>query len=287
MTRIGLALVVLLGCGGAPAEPDGTGSAAAGTALSVKPHVPVPSLDREVDVFVGPDRVATLSAGEVTAGVELDILLSDHPVDTWASVVVYRDGNDSVEWLEPATNFTDLVPLVFLAGTRPAVGFFAPERVATRTNAVVETDAVTAVRVELAKRKRTQLEELAAGCRPEPRGELAVIVVPEHWKGTTTQFNIPMHWRSDLVVDLGDGAIGARVGTLTQDAVEWTQRCVYDLFRRADRHGRWGVHGRLRHTEGGCIDSNYELTCSGDKLSLLGYYPNGRYVERGLLSAVP
>lgn len=253
------------------------------------PVVPrVPNLEREVDVFVNHDRVATLSADEVAAGVALDRVLFAHPFELWQSIVLYRDGADTIEWLDPAANFGDLVPLVYLDGDRPAAAFVAEGDVATRANPVVHARPITAVRVLLRKPVRTALDAVGQGCVVEAKGEQPQMAAPEHWKGTTLQFNIPMHWRTDLRVHLGAGPPGDHVGVLTQHAVEWTEQCIYDLYRMADRKDRRAVKGVLRRGEGGCTHvTTYELTCSGTDLALWGYYGNGTYVERGVLTEAP
>jgi len=277
------ALVLLLGCSSMTetAQPEPLPAPA-----PVKPHVP--NLDREVDVFVNHDRVTTLSPTEVAAGAELDRVVFSYPLRDWASITVYRDGSDTVEWLDPETNFAGLVPFVYLDGDRPAAAFLERHDLSTHANAVVKATAITAVRIQIRPHVRTPLEQVAQGCILEPKGEQPVLLIPEHWKGTTRQFNIPMNWRTDLQVKLGDDLqVGAKVGVLTQYAVEWEQKCVYDLFKMADRNDRRGVRGILRHAEGGCVDSLYELTCAGTGLALWGYYGNGRYVERGVLTAVP
>lgn len=281
--RAAALLMVLLGCSSmtetAPPEP-------LPTPPPVKPHVP--NLDREVDVFVNHDRVATLSPAEVAAGVELDRVVFSFALQDWASLTVYRDGNDAIEWLDPEANFGGLVPYIYLDGDRPAAAFLERHDLATRANAVVKANAITAVRIQIRPRVRTPLETVAQGCILEPKGEQPVLLVPEHWKGTTRQFNVMMHWRTDLRVKLGDdNKVGANVGVLTQWAVEWEQKCIYDLYKMADRNDRRAVRGILRHQEGGCIDSLYELTCAGTGLALWGYYNNGEYVERGVLTAVP
>jgi len=237
---------------------------------------------------VGADRVTTLTRADLTAGTELDVLLANDPVTTWKSIIVYRDGtSDTTQWLEPAKNYADDVPLVFLAGDRPAIAMFAPGNVATRANAVVEVEDISAIRIEIEKHKRTAIEEVEAGCQPEPKGELPPPPPARRWRGRTFQFNMPVHWDSDLDVDLGQGPLNAKVGTLDENGVEMGDRCHYDLFRMRNRNGRRAVFGKLRSGDLGCVDGIYELTCTGRKLSVLGYYANGTYVGRGILSAVP
>ncbi|MDX2090466.1 MAG: hypothetical protein SFX73_21590 [Kofleriaceae bacterium] len=265
-----------LGCGEPAAPPPDEGM--------VRPHQIAKIGEREIDVIVDNQKFTTLTPESLRAGVRLDELVTTQPYRTWSSITLEGGGRTS-EWYEPANNYNGSIPLAFLDGDRGTVAMVDAGTL-NRAGAEPRADGVEVIRIEITPAKRTSLDALTAGCQPPPEGENAPPPPPRRWRGQTHQFNIPMHWRNDLSVDLGPGPLGAKVGTLTQDAVEWTETCSYDLYRAKDRNGRRTVMARLRHTSGSCVDSVYELSCSGDRLALWGYYVPGQYVEQGALSAV-
>jgi len=265
-------LAAWVGCGDPPVdEPE---------------HVPrVEKIgEREIDVIVDHQKYTTLTPERLRAGVRLDELVTTHPYATWSSIQV-DGGGRVVEWREPATHYAGRVPYAFLDEDRGALAM-VPADTLDRTGGDPRSDGVEVVRIEIAPAKRTSLEALAAGCQPPPEGEKQPPPPPRRWRGQTYQFNIPMHWRNDMTVDLGPGPLGAKVGTLVANAVEWPETCRYDLYRQGDRNGRRTVIARLREANGGCVDSIYELACNGDKLGMWGYYVPGQYVEQGSLTAV-
>jgi hypothetical protein len=271
-----LVLGVWLGCGEPAATPPDEGM--------VRPHKVAKIGDREIDVIVDNQKFTTLTPERLHAGVRLDELVTSHPYASWSSIAL-EGGGASTEWLEPANNYNGSVPLAFLDGDRGTVAMVDADTLA-RAGADPRATDVEVIRIEITPAKRTSLDALTAGCQPPPRGEKQPPPPPQRWRGQTHQFNIPMHWRNDLTVDLGPGPMGAKIGTLTQDAVEWSETCRYDLYRAKDRNGRRTVMARLRDSNGGCVDSVYELSCNGDRLALWGYYVPGQYVEQGALTAV-
>src|SRR5262245_47192387 len=92
------------------------------------PHI-APIRDHDVDVFVDRDRVAVIDTDQLHVPVHLD-LLTGHPLAEWASVELRGDHVGPTTWLDPAHDFKKALPLLFLDGTRPAVGLFVPDKIA-------------------------------------------------------------------------------------------------------------------------------------------------------------
>lgn len=242
-----------------------------------------------IDVMVNGQKLAVLSAGQLRAGVRLDELLANHPYVTWSSLSAYGPGRGPFEWLEPVSSFAGKVPLVFLDGDRGALALVDPSHVDQR-DVPERFDGIDEIHVTIPKARRTPLESLAHGCAPPPKGELPEPAVAKRWRGYSYQFNIPVHWRSDLTIDfagLVDQPVGTKVGTVTASAVEWEQVCHADLYRAADRNDRRTVIGRVRGGEG-CVDAILEFQCEGSTMTMWAYYAsNGQYVEHGTIAPLP
>lgn len=242
--------------------------------------------DEQVDVFVDNLKVTTLSVEQLRAGVRLDELLANHPYLGWASVTSYGDSVGPIEWIEPVTNYAGLVPYAFFdAGATLAL--VDPSHTDQRET---RADGIDEIRVTLAPKPRTPIQALAARCVPESKGEAPPPPGPKKWKGASYQFNIPMHWRNEMSLDLADLAdlpTGARIGTVKSWAVEWEQLCTATLYRVADRHGRRAMIARV--TKGSlCVDSYVEVACKGSELEVWAYYADtGLYVENGTYKPAP
>jgi hypothetical protein len=241
----------------------------------------------EIDVIVNGDKLAILSQHQLRAGVRIDELLANHPYVSWTSITAYGPGGGPFEWLEPVTNYAGSVPLAFLDGDRGALALIDPARPDARET---RFDGIDEIRITVPKPPRTPLEALADGCRPPPKGEVIPTPTAKRWRGTSFQFNIPMHWRSDFTInfsELVDKPIGAKVGTIVGSAVEWEQVCRADLYRIADRNGRRAVVGRVRPGNL-CVDAIMEFACDGTAMRQWAYYADsGQYVEHGTLYPVP
>jgi len=241
----------------------------------------------QVDVFVDNLKVTALSLDQLRTGVRLDELLANHPYLGWASITAYGDGVGPVEWLEPVTSYAGLVPYVFFDQGSGALALVDPSNAAQRDPRV---DGIDEIRITLAPKPRTPIESLAARCVPETKGEAPPPPGPKKWKGGSYQFNIPMHWRNEMFLDLADlvdRPIGTKVGTVTSWAVEWQQLCKATLYRIADRHGRRAMVARVT-TGSLCVDSIVEVACKGAELELWAYYADsGQYVENGTYKPAP
>src|SRR5438045_2090006 len=93
-----------------------------------RPHV-APIRDNAVDVFVDRDRVAIIDTDQLRSPVHLD-LLTNHPIADWASVELRGEHVGPTTWLDPGHAFKSAQPLLFLDDKRPAVGLFAPDKIA-------------------------------------------------------------------------------------------------------------------------------------------------------------
>jgi len=242
-----------------------------------------------IDVMVNGDKLAVLSRTQLRAGVRLDELLTSYPYITWTSVSAYGPGRGPFEWLDPATSFAGKVPLAFADGERGVLALVDPSY-ADQRSVPERFDGVDEIHVTIPKGRRTPLQSLAHGCAPPPRGEVPAPAVAKRWRGYSYQFNIPVHWRSDLTIDfagLVDKPVGTKVGSVTASAVEWEQVCYAELYRAADRNDRRSVVGRVRSGDG-CVDAIFEFACEGTTMKLWAYYAsNGQYVEHGTIAPVP
>jgi hypothetical protein len=241
-----------------------------------------PIRDNTVDVFVERDRVAVIDLDQLRSPVHLD-LLTNHPIADWASIEVRGDHVGPTTWLDPGHNFKNPLPLIYLDGKRAAVGLFAPGKIAAK-DALLKESGIDEIRIALAKKPKSSLEQLAVGCA-ESKTELPP-PVPERWHGTTHQFNLDVYWQTQLTIKLGPGAVGTHIGVLTQRDAAIGKVCVYDIYREPDRNGRRAAHAVLRPGPS-CVDDLLEFVCNGTKLEVFSYYVYGDYVEHGLLAADP
>ena len=278
MRRVAWLTLVLAACRASPAAEDEPTPAA--------PRAIAPIGAGTIDVMVNGDKLAVLSRTQLRAGVRLDELLPNHPYITWSSVSAYGPGGGPFEWLDPATSFAGKVPLVFADGDRGSLALVDPSH-ADQRGVPERFDGVDEIHVTIPKGRRTPLESLAHGCAPPPKGEVPAPAVAKRWRGYSYQFNIPVHWRSDLTIDFTDlvkKPVGTKVGTVTARAVEWEQVCYAELYRAVDRNNRRTVIGRVRSGDG-CVDAIFEFECVGSTMKLWAYYAsNGQYVEHGTIT---
>jgi hypothetical protein len=273
-------LLVIAACRASPAAEDEPAPA---------PRAIAPIGAGTIDVMVNGQKLAVLSASQLGAGVRLDELLANHPYVTWSSVSAYGPGAGPFEWLEPVTAFAGKVPVAFRDGDRGALALVDPATL-DRRDVPERFDGIDEIHVTISKARRTPLESLAHGCAPPPKGELPEPAVARRWRGYSYQFNIPVHWRSDLTIDFASlvaQPVGTKVGAVTASAVEWEQVCHADLYRATDRNGRRTVIGRVRGGEG-CVDAILEFACEGSTMKMWAYYAsNGQYVEHGTIAPLP
>lgn len=280
MRRVGWLLLLVAGCRASPdAESEPAPAARA-----------IPPIGAgTIDVIVNGDKLAVLPASQLRAGVRLDELLANHPYVTWSALSAYGTGKGPFEWLDPVTSFAGKVPVAFWNGDAGAVALVDPEHT-DRRDVAERFDDIDEIHVTIPKNRRTPLESLAHGCAPPPKGELPEPAVAKRWRGYSYQFNIPVHWRSDLTIDfdrLVGQPVGTKVGTVTASAVEWEQVCHADLYRAVDRNDRRTVIGRVRGGEG-CVDAILEFQCEGTTMTMWAYYAsNGQYVEHGTIAPLP
>jgi hypothetical protein len=245
--------------------------------------------DGQIDIIVNGDKLAILSREQLRAGIRIDQVLATYPYPAWSSITAYGPGAGPFEWLDPAASHAGKVPIAFLDGDRGALALVDPMEPGDR-DGDARFDGIDEIRITIPPPARTPLEQLAAGCAPPPRGERPALPTVKHWRGSSYQFNIPMHWNSDLDLSLEElvaSPIGTKVGTIVGRAVEWEQVCHADLFRIADRNGRRAVVGRVPPGEL-CVDAIMELACDGTDLKEWAYYAEtGVYVEVGTLQPVP
>lgn len=246
--------------------------------------------EREIDVIVNGDKLAILTPRELRDGVRLDELLANQPYVQWKAIAAYGPGVGPIEWTDPVMTHAGKAPVAFLDGDRGALALVEPGHPPDRAGVADRADGIDEIRITIPKPPRTPLQDLAAGCVPPPKGEAPQPATAKRWRGSSYQFNIPMHWRSDFTIDFGslvDKPVGSRVGTLVGSAVEWDQVCHADLFRIADRNGRRAVIGRVRPGEP-CVDAIMEFACDGKVMQEWAYYAsNGEYVEHGTIAPVP
>ena len=280
MRRVAWLLLVVAACRGpARDEEDAPPTAAAIAPIGVG----------TIDVMVNGQKLAVLTASQLRAGVRLDELLANHPYVTWSALSAYGPGKGPFEWLDPVTSFAGKVPVAFLDGDRGALALVDLSH-PDRRDVAERFDNIDEIHVTIPKARRTPLESLAHGCAPPPKGELPEPAVAKKWRGYSYQFNIPVHWRSDLTIDFASlvgQPVGTKVGTVVASAVEWEQVCHADLYRATDRNDRRTVIGRVRGGEG-CVDAILEFQCEGSTMKMWAYYAsNGQYVEHGTIAPLP
>ncbi|MBA3463632.1 MAG: hypothetical protein H0T46_26985 [Deltaproteobacteria bacterium] len=155
----------------------------------------------QIDVIVNGDKLAILSQHQLRAGVRIDELLPNHPYVAWKSITAYGPGGGPFEWLDPVVNHAGTVPLAFLDGERGVLALIDPARPELRET---RFDGIDEIRITIPKPPGTPLEALADGCRPPSKSELIPTPTAKRWRGTSYQFNIPMHWRSDFTINFSE-----------------------------------------------------------------------------------
>jgi hypothetical protein len=147
-----VALVVAIGCSkDDPAKAPGPGSAGSGSAVApVQPARPPGSLE----IFVDDASVAKITPAQIAKWPRLDTLVPEDSrrLGTWQ--VVYLKGAEAkpVELDKPSATYPEMIPAVFPGeGGLPAFGMFDPVELAKHGKPGLRQDAVSEIRIKVAK----------------------------------------------------------------------------------------------------------------------------------------
>lgn len=142
-----LLVISLVACGkGDSKQPPASGSA---TGSAVQPA----AAEKSVEIFVDDQPVGKLALAQVNLWPRLDSLVpvSARRLGTWQAITLKGEAK-SANVNQPSSTHPELVPAIFPGdGGAPAFGMFDPVELAKKGKPALREDAISEVRIQLAK----------------------------------------------------------------------------------------------------------------------------------------